>query len=592
MRSGPFVGVAGFATAAAALALPLPEPARAAMVLPALFWLPGRPWLRERGEAVARRELRAVAVAMVTAVVGVLLARLGGWGAPALLGWQALVWLAGEAVARPSLAPARPLQGGPALGLVAVALATAGVAWSWWGAVERPLDRYWYHPAVDAGWPAARPPPAPGEGWATVEAVGEHGAVRLVPTSTTPTLVGPFAGDVLLLLHGPVGVGMTVGDDGVSVRREVTEVADEGPVPRYLDAGVAALRVSGPVGAGETRTVLLTDPERSEVWLVPSAEAVWDLHGRGRLRHVHYYQLLNLVEQQRWADELARTRWVTDVQPPLWSWLLAAPLEMTGGALPTTNVVLLGLLLALGLAGLAALEAWVPHASPVAFLLPAAVLPVHARLLYEPGSAGMPDTLYTLGVVAAFAALPGDRGVGRWALVAQLARYPATLLTVSMALLAGRRGAAIRVLGLVGAAMAAFGAGGAATGALPRWMATVWWEIGPEHWHGEHDPLLLAARAPRFYALWLAYAGATPLLAMVRWPRGTRAALGGALIYSLLLCTIDHSPSHYFLPLVHLAALSVATTAEALPGAGWRTAWPALAVAGLLTTLAWVDVVG
>ncbi len=39
--------------------------------------------------------------------------------------------------------------------------------------------------------------------------------------------------------------------------------------------------------------------------------------------------------------------------------------------------------------------------------------------------------------------------------------------------------------------------------------------------------------------------------------RGARWVMACALVYSLMLCTIDHMSSHYFLPLVGLTAVAI-----------------------------------
>ena len=44
-----------------------------------------------------------------------------------------------------------------------------------------------------------------------------------------------------------------------------------------------------------------------------------------------------------------------------------------------------------------------------------------------------------------------------------------------------------------------------------------------------------------------------------------RVILGTALIYSLILGTIDHNPSHYFLPLVALTGPAVICAIGSLP---------------------------
>jgi hypothetical protein len=145
-----------------------------------------------------------------------------------------------------------------------------------------------------------------------------------------------------------------------------------------------------------------------------------------------------------------------------------------------------------------------------------------------------------------------------------------------------------------------FGVAGWNSGALDGWLATVAWETGPEHWHGNADPTELLARVVPFYETWLAYAGALPVLVGLgalavavagdrAGPalRGARVWAGTAALYSLLLCTIDHSPSHYFLPLLHLPVVALACVSSGLPGRWARVALAAVAVVGL-----WISVTG
>lgn len=185
----------------------------------------------------------------------------------------------------------------------------------------------------------------------------------------------------------------------------------------------------------------------------------------------------------------------------------------------------------------------------------------------------MPDSLYAVGLLGAAAALGacrgaddlnGERRLAGWALVAQLCRYPGLVVVMMMSVAARRPWAAARAAALVAAVAAGFGIAGAVTGELSGWVETVSWETGPEHWHGEYDPSVLLARIPDFFWLWLCAAGGTPLLAAVRWPPGTRICLGAAVAYALVLGTIDHSPSHYLVPLVWLSVVALGASVSAL----------------------------
>jgi hypothetical protein len=580
--------------AGAAMAGGAGERLTAAFAVPALLWMPGRGLAHRFTRDPVARGVWTFWFSALLAVPAVLVGSWTGLGGAGTLAAAATVTAATARLAAPRPArapfPAR-------VGMFALLVVLLGVGWSWRDALLRPLDRHWWFGPAETAWEAGNATvlPASGSGWRDRTAVGWEDALaeRLVPRSDRPFLLGPARGPVVIALRGPVGATLRVGDEEAVVRADVVEVADEGAVPRYLDRGVAAVTLDLALEAGEKLELAVSDPARSVVYLLGSSEAVWSLHAEGELRFVHYYQLLNMVEQLHWARELYGDRRVTDVQPPLPSYVLAAPLSVTGGELPTANLVFLLELLAIGLAGLAAIAAWAPRAPLLAWLLPAGAVAMHAKLLLEPGSAMLPDSLYTLGVLGTVGALASPTGrYATLALLAQLTRYPGSFVAAIAGLLAGEPTRVARMLALVLAAAAMFGVGGWLSGSLDGWIATVAWETGPEHWHGEHDPAVLLPRAPRFYALWIAYAGALPLLAALRWPKGTRVALGTALLYSLLLCTIDHTPSHYFLPLVHLSALATACTAAATSHPRLRSWIPLAGLVGISVAYAWAPVVG
>ena len=584
---GVRIGLAGaLLLAAGAHAAALPELWQALLVTPLLIWVPGRGWARQRPGGRWERELAAVWLSLVVLVVVGVAVRAAGLGAWAVLGGMALFGGAGALVPGPRAIPGRHLR------LQGLAIALSAVAvWSWRDTLARPLEGYWYDAHVDPGWDGAEVLPVTGGGWRSIYAL-PGGARAFVPQEDHPYLLGPFAGSALLLLQGPVGANVSVGGLMLEVEGAPTEQAEEGPVPRYHERGVRSALLTVPLVKGQHLPMTLSDPLHSALILIPDVDAVWALHGAGVLRHVHYYQLLNMVEQLTWVRELGHERWVTDVQPPLWSWVLAGPITVTGGGLVTANVLAGWLVVAIALAGIVALRAWTPDAPGPAWLLPAAAAAVHARLVFEPGSADLPDTLYTLAAMSAVGALPRSGAFPGYGLAAQLSRYPGTLLVGLMAVLGADLRSFGRLLGWVGVAAGLVGAAGALTGALPGWIETVRWETGPEHWHDDTDPAQLLGRLPDFYRTWLLYAGGTPLLAALRWPRGTRVALGSALVYSTLLATIDHQPSHYFLPLVQLSALAAGITSGALPKPTHRWTISALGVLGLFITSQYVAITG
>ncbi len=554
-----------------------PESWTAMVAVPGLLWAPGRRLAARFTQEAEEREIFGCLLSLLGVIPGVFMGALLGAPAPGALAGAAGVWALGEVLGGPDPTWLPRARFAVAIGVAVIGLSALDPR----NGVLRPLEQYWYLAAVEEGWQGELPRAE--TTWSSVRRFGEleedggsgpNTALRLVTREVRPALLGPATGPYYLVLQAPAGAIVRVGEAEARVRTDVVEQIGEGPVPRYLDVGVTSLRIDTPLNPGEKLDLYLSMPGRSVLYLLPSAEAAWALHGEGELRHVHYYQLLNMVEQLRWARELlAGHRWVTDVQPPLWSWPLAAVLAITQGGLPSASVLLLGVLMLLVVTCLLAIRKLAPTAPSLTWVLPAAAALVHARLLFEPGSQGMPDSLYAFGLLGAAMSvsltgtggdLAQERRVALYALVAQLSRYPGLFVVMLMALLGGRPQALLRSLGLVGAAALAFGIAGALTGELSGWVDTVGWEVGPEHWHGDYDPVRLIGRIPTFFGLWLLAAGGAPLLAALRWPRATRISLGAALLYALVLGTIDHSPSHYLLPLVWLSVLALATTVSTL----------------------------
>ena len=92
----------------------------------------------------------------------------------------------------------------------------------------------------------------------------------------------------------------------------------------------------------------------------------------------------------------------------------------------------------------------------------------------------------------------------------------------------------------------------------------LYFETFPEHWHDDYRTEALLPRIPEFYGHWIMYTGAGLLIACLclfgstsRARSGLRSLLLGAGVYSMILCTIDHHPTHYFLPLVALTGPAV-----------------------------------
>jgi hypothetical protein len=533
-----------------------------------------------------QRGITSLVAGGVGAAIAVVVARQWGLGAAGVLAGVTTIWAVGHSLpAREEVGEVGWMRRGRWLALLLLlAVPLRGSDWS------RPLEAHWW--AEEAEEEFSGTLPRVGTGWKGP--VEEEGALLLSPRRMDPELLGPMEGELWVVFQGPVGATLAVGDELLSIRADVTVHEEEGPVPRYQGRGAAAWKWSGRLEPAEPLWFRFSHPEDSKVYLISSGDALWSLHAAGELRFVHYYQILNMVEQLRWAEELLGRRVVTDVQPPGWSYLLAGPLALAPG-LATANVAML-LYLVLGIfLGLQALAGWKLRPGwPALLLLPVLAIQ-HVRLMLEPGSAVLPDSLYAVTTVGMVGSLAG-RGFSVWMLAGQLMRYPASGVGTIAALLAGQPLRLLRALGLVLGVAALFGLYGWSSGELEGWLATVQWETGPEHWHGETDPAVLLRRAPEFYSLWLGYSGGIPLLALLAWPgatpgpakRGATVALGTAAGYSLLLCTIDHFPSHYFLPLLWLSGLGLLLLSNG--SALRRTGLPLLGLIGLLWSALYVPI--
>lgn len=578
------------------------EPWIALVAVPSLLWLPGLPLARAlavaRGQPTDWRRIcfDAFWVGIAQSVL-IFLAGRTFYGVGAALGMAAALCVTGAVaggifgwwrqpkpwaeIAVPSPAS---FGGNTYLGIAFILLCVGGWFYDARVDIARPLDRYWWSPHLEE-LPATTERLEPPAGFIETTFIDDEGqAYRALPNpdgSTPPTVSRRQDQPLLVLVHGFTGFPLTFAGRPFSVEPSPVEDESEGPVRRYGSRGVVALWV--PPETVPTKLSFGSEYGWSPpgyhgqiMYAIGSQDGAWAIDGSGELHFTHYYQLLNMVEQFDWADD----RLITDVQPPLWTWVLGSVIAVTHGDMPTANVLLTYILVVIGLGGLLFMRRFANDAPWPAWLLPGAGAVVVGKLVLEPGSSSMPDALYTAAIVAAVATVQdGWRATSALGLAAQLLRYPGSAVVFVAMLLAGVPRVAFRFVVVVVVTAALFGAGGYATGTLDGWLDTVAWESGPEHWHGEYAPSTLAARIPAFYWTWLYYAGGAPVLALLAFPRGTKIALGTALIYSLLLCTIDHSPTHYFLPLVMLSVLAVASSAS-------HTKWRPLAWAAPLLTLA------
>ena len=582
--------------AALAISLDLPLLPRALVWIPALLWAPGVGFARrlDRGGSRLQMSLDATWLSLVLLLPALVVARLTQGGAWAVLGCSSLFTVLGMVVGWKH----RSAQDGRLKGRVGVLF--AALALSTWAAVSspqlfRPLDAWWHAEGLEEL--SQDPVPwSPGVDWEVHEPIGwdQVGAARLRDDEGRGGVLDiQGSGTIALALRGQVGDSITVGDWTWTIEADPTVQADEGPVPRYLERGVVGLITT--VEPGELQLVIRAAGP-VDVYVFPSVDAPWEVDAAGDLKLVHYYQLLNIVENQRWAGEiLDGERWLTINQPPLWSWVLAGASAGLDRDLPTANLLFLFVLFFLACSGLRLLELVAPSAPMAAWLLPGAFAVVHGRLMLEPGSTNFPDSLYAAALVGGLVALQ-QRGLWRFALIGLAAgalRYPGVIALSLAAVLSQvfTKESVLRHLAALWAAAVvvalALAAVALVSGNMAHWLDILWFETVPEHYSNNPEALELWKRPRRFFWIWLQYSGGALLLALPGMTRGARAVGATALVYSLLLCTIDHSPTHYFLPLVALSAVAVGANAAGLQGRWLRGLVPALALLGGLAFLFW-----
>ena len=512
----------------------------------------------------------------------------------------ALVWcIVGLVWARTVPSPTVFAQG-ERLGVAAIVLALVGLSLWRSGDMARPLHGHWYLEGADTWLHEALPIAAENaepHGWP------EAGAFSVVPQNGAIELIArePASGRVTLAVQGPLGSRIATGESSASVAASVTALPEEGPVRRYLSHGVAGLSVDVDLRAGERMVV---EAEGDRVFVMPGADAVWSLHAAGVLRYVHYYQLLNQVENQVWAQEMLEDRWATLNQPPGWSPLLSTATVLLEDDMQSAAWLFLWVLLLLGCTAVRLGTVLAPTAHPVAMLVPAAMMLSHGLLMFEPGSYNFPDSLYAAAVLAVALAI-AERRVG-WIAVLGIAagmlRWPGVVVATIFILVYGRlwavsqRPTLARLWLLVGVG-AVFAVVGVLTGEFQDLLFILYFETFPEHWHGQYSWRLLLPRVPGFYALWVAYTGGGLLMALAACSgsinparRALRWLLASIGLYSLLLATIDHHPTHYFLPLVAVTGVAVVCASDALQQATLRWLLPVMTLIGVWVFLWFGDV--
>ncbi|MBM74164.1 MAG: hypothetical protein CMK59_02080 [Proteobacteria bacterium] len=575
----------------------------AAIAVPSVVFSSGWGWSvwlhKGRSSSFLQLVVDAAWIGMVQCWISVALVRELGLGVGTdsglfLIGGSALWLFSGLFLARNTVV-VQPFPAREKHGIYAVLIALLFLCF-WKGSdLTRPLDGYWYlHGAADDHQEKLALKPA--RNWETIEEIGweEAGAVRLVPSSKNPDFIATdrVNGRITLLVRGPVGSSISVLGERNVVLSAMSEPLyntsvgiEEGPVRRYLEKGVAGISIWADLQPGE---YLGLDVVGDEVYLLPSSEAVWALHSTGKLRYTFHYQLLNQVENLVWAQEILVDRRFTWNQPPGWSPLLAASMALTVEDMQGAAALFFWVLMLIGLTNVRLCSVLSPQAEREAFYVPAAFMLVHALLMIEPGSFNFPDSLYTAALLAValqvFKGTPS--GFGFMGMLTQALRWPGTVVTLFFIIAyrlrmgvwgpAGKKGLLVLggcvLFGVLCSVVAVF------TGDAEDLLFILYFETFPEHWHGNYSPIDLLSRVPSFYGLWLMYSGGA-LLLIVPFLFGSsgqperkslHVILGATFAYSLLLATIDHHPSHYFLPLVALTAPCLVLSSSLLPTASGR----------------------
>ena len=445
--------------------------------------------------------------------------------------------------------------------------------------------------------------------------------VRFVPAGETQLVIYnpaqvPQEVPVLFLVHGPIGAEAAVrageevfAQDDV---RQMVELAGLGAlVERYWEWGTVALVAVIDVDASSERTVTLDlEPPDGRTladlavvhWAGLSSDELLEFTRHRGFRFMHPFQLLNVTENVRWAEEVASDYVLsgrapdgssTLHQPPGWTYLYAPARQMLSPHLLTATGLLLVILALIALTCLLGAEAAAEGEGdgatglslPVGALLGLAVTAMvlqHGRMMISDGSMNFPDSLYALALLLSVVLLVTGRARTFlvWAFLATILRYPGAvvigLAAGSLALL--RADLRRRV---IDAAMR-FGLGVALfcgvmlivavlTGALDQWLFALWFETIPEHFNNNPEALPLWRRPLLFFKIWALVGGAAVFASLPFRGTLSRVALATALLYAPFLAFIDHFSHHYFLPLIALVAMTAAANAGAAPTEKART---------------------
>jgi hypothetical protein len=434
-----------------------------------------------------------------------------------------------------------------------------------------------------------------------VENIGwiEAGAYAMTPTTPAPTLIADqrVNGRITLAVRGPVGSFIEAKGQRNEVAAQMSENPQEGLVDRYLNSGVAAISIWADLQPGEQIPLQV---KGSRVYLMASSDAVWALHGTGTLRYTHYYQLLNQVENQRWAEEMLTTRRFTWNQPPGWSPILSVSNVFVAPDLHGAACLFLHVILLVGISSLRLTTIIAPRAPMIAWMVPAALMVVHGLLMLEPASQNFPDSLFAASLLSVWIAIVNKSAwrFGIFGVLAQSLRWPGAILA-SIFLLLFRYfsntstpwiASLQRLWSLIFGGMLIAGLA-MLTGDAEDLLFILYFETFPEHWHGNGNPLELIKR---ILAKWSFYTGGTILLSIpFFWNKHNAyiAPMGWSILgYALLLGTIDHHPSHYFLPLVACTGPIFVASVTCLPNILHQKILTGLGLVGIMVYL-WFGIV-
>jgi hypothetical protein len=223
--------------------------------------------------------------------------------------------------------------------------------------------------------------------------------------------------------------------------------------------------------------------------------------------------------------------------------------------------------------------------------------------MLEPASFNFPDSLYTAAILGMLIQIIQRRYIAFavMVLLTQALRWPGSFLALVFLCLhffyyrdqqIFFKKSIQWLLGTIGFALLI---GGLAylSGDAEDILFILYFETFPEHWHDNYNPLELLSRMPEFYGTWAMYTGGglillLPFLFGVKEEitktsefKNTKILFLGILLYSLILSTIDHHPSHYFLPLLAITAPCLVSTSTQLPTKSSQNIYLGIAIFGI-----------